>query len=792
MARISKEQRLLDVHTEALSRFDDIQSALRDERLQCLQDRRFYSLSGAQWEGPLGYQFENKPRFEVNKIHLAVIRIINEYRNSRVTVDFIAKDGATNEKLAETCDMLFRADEQDSTAEEAYDNAFEEAVAGGFGAWRLRSCYEDEYDPENEHQRIRIEPIFDADSSVFFDLDAKRQDKADARYCYVVHSVTREAYKEEWGDDPSDWPKLVQQVEFDWDTPDVVYLAEYYRVEEASEVIRTFRNIDGSEEKYSQSDFEADDELEETLTAIGAVEVKKRSIKRRRVRKYILSGGKILEDCGYIPGTCIPVVPVYGKRWFVDNIERCMGHVRLAKDAQRLKNMQLSKLGEISALSSVEKPILLPEQVAGHQVMWAEDNIKNYPYLLVNPINSPDGSQQVAGPVAYTRSPAIPPALAGLLQITEQDMSDILGNQGEADKIVSNISGKAVEMIQQRLDGQTFIYMSNFTKAMKRCGEIWLSMAQEIYVEEGRKMKGVAVTGETQALVLMRPKIDEETGRIDFEHDLSGAKFDVVADVGPSSASKKSAAVRALTGMMQITSDPETQMVLQALALMNMEAEGLSDVQDFFRKRLVGMGVVKPTEEELAEMELAAGQGQPQDPNAIYLQAAAEEAVAKAEKARADVIDTIADAELKQAKTAEVLAGIGVEPVASASPPLAAPGAPASTSAVPAAPAPNVLDEIETEKKLLQLEQLRLETSLKFREAQAKEDERDQLEKLRQAELSVQDAAEQLVTASQDIKATIDALIKSNKGVADAAIEAIKRPKRIIRDKGRIVGVESA
>jgi hypothetical protein len=298
----------------------------------------------------------------------------------------------------------------------------------------------------------------------------------------------------------------------------------------------------------------------------------------------------------------------------------------------------------------------------------------------------------------------------------------------------------------------------------------------------------VAVTGDTQALVLMRPKIDEETGRIDFEHDLSDAKFDVVSDVGPSSASKKSAAVRALTGMMQITSDPETQMVLQALALMNMEAEGLSDVQDFFRKRLVGMGVVKPTEEELAEMELAAGQGQPQDPNAIYLQAAAEEAVAKAEKARADVIDTIADAELKQAKTAEVLAGIGVEPVASASPSLATPGAPASTSAVP--PAPNVLDEIETEKKLLQLEQLRLETSLKFREAQAKEDERDQLEKLRQAELSVQDAAEQLVTASQDIKATIDALIRSNESTAKDAIEAIKRPKRIIRDKGRIVGVE--
>ena len=52
-------------------------------------------------------------------------------------------------------------------------------------------------------------------------------------------------------------------------------------------------------------------------------------------------------------------------------------HVRLAKDAQRLKNMQLSKLGEISSLSTVEKPIVTPEQIAGHQNMWKEDNIKD-------------------------------------------------------------------------------------------------------------------------------------------------------------------------------------------------------------------------------------------------------------------------------------------------------------------------------------------------------------------------------------------------------------------------------
>ena len=657
MARPSTAERLAAIHYEALTEFDSVQSALRDERLQCLQDRRFYSISGAQWEGPLWNQYENRPKFEVNKVALSVQRIIAEYRNNRITVDFLAKDGKTD-ALAETCDGLFRADEQDSVAEEAYDNAFEEAVGGGFGAWRLRTVYEDDEDEDNEYQRIRMEPIFDADSSVFFDLNSKRQDKSDAKSCFVVTSMTRASYKEEWGDDPTDWPKIIHQYEFDWATPDVVFIAEYYKVEEVNETIRIFRAIDGTEERYRQIDFDKDENLEETLNAIGSREVRQRKIKRKRVHKYIMSGGKVLEDAGYIAGNCIPIVPVYGKRWFVDNIERCMGHVRLAKDAQRLKNMQLSKLGEISALSSVEKPILTPEQVSGHQLMWADDNLRNFPYLLVNPITAPDGSQTVSGPVAYTRSAQIPPAMAALLQITEQDMQDILGSSQQADKMVSNISGKAVEMIQTRVDMQTYIYMSNFAKGMKRCGEIWLSMAKDIYVEEGRRMKVIGRTEDVETVELMQPMVSE-TGEVVMQNDLSGAKFDVIVDVGPSSSSKRASTVRALTGMMAITDDAQTKQVLQAMAMMNMEGEGIGDVRDFFRKQLLRMGVVKPTEQEAEQlMAEQQAQGEQQDPNAIFLQAAAEEAVAKAAQARASTIKTVADASLANAKTAETLANI--------------------------------------------------------------------------------------------------------------------------------------
>ena len=170
-------------------------------------------------------------------------------------------------------------------------------------------------------------------------------------------------------------------------------------------------------------------------------------------------------------------------------------------------------------------------------------------------------------------------------------------------------------------------------------------------------MKSIATTGEISSVQLSVPVLDSKTGLLETKNDMSRAKFDVAVDVGPTSSSKRAATVRSLTGMMQLTSDPETQSILTSMALMNMEGEGLSDARKFFRKRLVGMGVVEPTEEEMQQMEEAAMSQQP-NPNDIYLQAAAAEAEAKAGKAQADTAHTLAKTQETEAKTAEILAGI--------------------------------------------------------------------------------------------------------------------------------------
>lgn len=655
---MANNEQLTTLHANAKRQFDKIQSAVRSERKQCLEDRRFYSIAGAQWEGRLGEQFANKPKFEVNKIHLAVIRIINEYRNNRITVDFISKDGSKNDDLADTCDGLYRADEQDSGAEEAYDNAFEEAVGGGFGAWRLRACYEDEEDDENENQRIRIEPIFDADSCVFFDLDSKRQDKADAKFCFVLSSMTRDAFCEEYEKDPTSFDKDISHSEFDWNTPDVVYIAEYYKVEKVKENIHVFQTIDGTEKRYSEKELEDDPDIRVMLEATGSQELRIKTVHRTKVRKLILSGSEVLEDCGYIAGKCIPIIPVFGKRWFIDNIERCMGHVRLCKDAQRLKNMQLSKLGEIAALSPVEKPILAPEQILGYENMWAKDNIENFPYLLANALRDDSGNIIAQGPTSYTKPAQVPAAMAALLQLSEQDMRDMLGNQEQGEKIVSNISAEAVDLVQTQLGMQSFIYVDNFKKAIRRSGEVWLGMAKELYVEEGRSMKTIGNQEEVDSVELARSVIKD--GAIALENDLTAASFDVSVDVGPTSSSRRAATVRSLTAMLQFVTDPQDQQVLITMILLNMEGEGVNEVRKYYREKALRLGLVEPTEEEAQQLQ-AEMQNQQPDPQSAYLQAAAEEAEAKAQKAKADTIKVIVESEKTRAETADTLARMNRE-----------------------------------------------------------------------------------------------------------------------------------
>jgi hypothetical protein len=652
MPRKSKAQRLAEIHALALQQFQDSFDATQRDRENALMARRFVNVRGAQWDWDSARQFQNRMRLEIDHIAGAVTRIKNEYRRSRIEAKFIPADGTEADELADAAASRYRADTCDARGREARDMAFDSAVEGGFGGMRLRAEYE-----RDEYQRICLEPINDAESTLYFDANAKMKDKSDAEHAFLVTPWTRRAFEAKYGKDASNWPVgLDAENLFTWFTPDVVFVCEYFVKEKRTDVYRVFEGFGEETEEFLADEITPEDE--ERLAATGFKEIEGRSEKINQVRKYVLNGAKVLEDGDIIPGRCIPLVPQYGHRTVINHVESFRGHVLKSIDPQIVYNLQVSKVAETAASSGIEKPIFLAEQIARHANMWQNDHVDNNAFLLIDPVKDANGQIMPSGPVGFTKSPDVAPAVAALVALTKQDISDQLGNPENAEQVQPDMSGVAMELAQGRVDMQSFGYMDNAADAERRIAEIWQSMAAEIYVEEGRKLKTMSADGQRGMVEIGKKKLDKRTGQMVPEADFSRLDMDVDVVIGPTSASRRSAVVRTVSALINATADPETQIALTHTALMNLEGEGINDLRDWSRKKLVAMGIAKPTPEEETDMAEAAQQPPPPDPQAMLAEAMALEAKAKAMKAQADTALALARTKESEAKAAETLAGI--------------------------------------------------------------------------------------------------------------------------------------
>jgi hypothetical protein len=681
--RKSRRERHAEVHQRAMERFDAIWSVAKDERLQSLSDRRFATIRGAQWEGQYAFGSTDDdgnavdtglPRMEIPKVHKSLVRIFSEYRSNRVSVDFRPRGDDSDRASADNLDGLYRADENDTRGggQDAYDNAFDEGIGGGMGGWRLRARYEDEGDEDNEHQRIGIEPIYDADQSLFFDLDAKHQDKSDARFGFLLSSMSRSAFEATYPDFDPDTFTSTKTWQYDWITPDTVTIAEYYEVDDGTVLRRTFRNIATEEERTEDDarlkDGEPGDTLEDLLLNTGWEEIRQRKIKRQRVRKYLLSGAEVLEDEGYIAGPNIPLVPYYAKRWYIDGVERCMGHTRLAIDASRIYNMMVSSLTEASAASPIARPVFDPEQVQGLEDSWARANIDRAPYSLARVLYGPEGTPIQIGPITVLNPPSVAPNVAALLQVAGGDIADLTGESDQAEQVPANTSAQAIELVHNRADVRTFIYFDNLRKAMQRSGEIWLGMAKELYVEEGREMVAIDAEGGQSKVKIAEPAIDSDGGQM-MKNDLTQGRYEVIVDVGPASRTRKDATVKAMLGIAQTAATigaNDTAIACVGIAISNMDGEGMDGLRASERRKGIAAGYIEPTEQEAKEIEAAKANQQPQeDPNVTV--ANAQKAIAEAEVMKANiaaqdsntkVIVAQAQSEKARADAAATLAGI--------------------------------------------------------------------------------------------------------------------------------------
>lgn len=629
-----KENRLEDI----LCKFDRDWTASDEARTEATNDLFFSRVS--QWDDWLNEYTTLQYRGQFDVVRPVVRKLVAEMRQNPIDVMFKPKDGSSPD-AADILMGMYRTDMRHNTAKISVNIAVREQIEAGVGAWRIVTEHEDQ-DPTSNNQIIRRVPIHEASSHVIWDSNSKQMDKSDARHCTVINAMSKdgwEAFADEMGFDSDEMPDFQSPDSswlFPWISRDVFYVAEHYEVEEKKETVFIYADpLTGEPVSYFKRDIA--DVIDE-LADKGMEKVGERKVKRRRVYKTILTGSEVLKNRELIAGEHIPIVPVFGEWGFVGDKEVYEGVVRLTKDGQRLRNMIMSFNADTVARTPKKKPIFWPEQVAGYEYMYGGND--DYPYYLLNRTDENNG-ELPAQPIAYMENPEVSQASAYMLEAATNSVKEVATLGVDAQAAGSNVAFDTVNQLNQRADLETYVFLDNLSTAMRRDGEIYASMVNDIY-DVPRTAAMTLEDGSEKEVQLLTQVVDYQSGRVVTLNDIRG-RYETYTDVGPSFQSMKEqnrAEIGELLQKVPVEHSVWNVLLLQFLSLL--DGKGIDITREYATKQLVTQGLKKPEtpeEEQWMQEAQAASQNQ-QDPNMLLAQAQMVAAQAEAEKAQNETAQT--------------------------------------------------------------------------------------------------------------------------------------------------------
>jgi hypothetical protein len=596
-------------------------------RERAAEDLVFFWIT--HWDDNILDETQLSYRGEFDILRKAYRGILADLVENPVQVDFEPQDDS-REDAAEIMDGLYRNSTRDNVSIEAFGNADQESVVSGMGAWLLYTEYVTQRGGDR-NQVIKRKPIYEANNTVFWDPNAKLLDKSDADYVSVLFAYSRDGYLKLVNDLTGEAPEKIEvsqfkspetSLTFPWilGEAEKIYVAKIFKRELVKKKILVMTNPFGQEVTVCEKELEA---VMEEMLDDGFEITSEKEVERYEVTQYLCSGKEILSE-DVIAGEHLPVIVEYGERAFLEGEEHYEGITRLAKDPQRLRDFQLSYLADIASRSPREKPIFGQEQIAGYENMYSlsgADN--NYPYLLQNLVD-PNGRELHIGPVATLPAPNIPPALVESIRLSREAVEDVANPGVPQDVADVDLSGKAVNALQARLDKQSSVYQEHRKHARRRDGDVYASMSAEVH-DVPREVRVQLPDGTVKTEKIMESVIDQQTGDIVVIKDLRNAEFMVYSTISSSYSSQKEQTLEKL-GLMITATTPGDPMrdILMLKSLKLMDGVDFDDVRDYANNRLLLMGIRKPETPEEEEL-LQQHQQQGEEPSADMVLALAED-----------------------------------------------------------------------------------------------------------------------------------------------------------------------
>lgn len=548
----------------ARERFVLSEEAFSDIRSIALEDLEFRA--GEQW--PEGVKNERnldgRPCLTINRIPQFIRQITNDQRQNRPAIRVSPVDDKADIETAKILQGMIRHIEYNSSADTAYDTAFEGAVTKGFGYFRIITDY---VDAKSFDQEILIKKIQNS-FSVYPDPFSKESDGSDMNWCLIVDDVNKDDYDAMYGESElsqmQDWQGIGDQSE-GWVSGKSCRIAEYFYKDYKETTIVLLSNgqvIEKSEAKNLPID-------------VTIVNERKASIPT--VKWLKINGIEILEETEWM-GQWIPIIPVYGDELNVNGKKILEGVIRHAKDSQRMYNYWASTETEAIALAPKAPYLVAEGQIKGFENQWREANRKNQAFLTYKPVSS--GGTTIGAPQRNTYEPPVQ-AVSNARMLASEDLKATTGIYDAALGNRSNEnSGVAIQRRNAQSQTSNFHFVDNLSRSLKHAGRILVDLIPKIY-DAPRAARILGEDGE-QEIVRINEEFEKD-GQI-VNYNLSRGKYDVAVDVGPSFATKRQ---EALTSMIDLTKTyPQIMGVAGDLLVKNMDWQGAQEIADRLKKTL--------------------------------------------------------------------------------------------------------------------------------------------------------------------------------------------------------------
>lgn len=612
-----------DQHALALKRYESALEADRDNRREAEEDLRF--LLGWQWDeaAAKARRDEGRPVLTVNRLPQFQRQIANDIRMSKPAIKIGPSDDATDADKAEVIEGLVRAIERASDAQSAYYLGADSQVACGIGHWRVTTDY---INDDSLDQEIRIEPIEDGLGVIWG--PAIKPTREDAMYCFVPVDIDREVFKEKYPDaTETQMDDTCNEASGTWAAEDTIRVSEYWFKKPYKRELLVM--ADGSVADAA----DVDPEMRAVLEADGSIV---RAVEREafKVCRALMTGSEFIEDPVEVPYKNIPIVPVIGEEVRLGKAVHRRGALRFARDPQRIYNFWTTANTEFVALQPIAPFIGTVNNFAQNAGEWEQANKKPYAYLPYEPDPANGG--------VPPQRPMPPSASQGMLEGLAQASDDMKATTGIYDAGLGNrsneTSGKAIMARQQEGDISTFVYMDNFTRAIRRTGEIIVDMIPHYY--DNARVVSVLGPDGRKGTVPVNQAIQTGEGDEAVNLDLTVGKYDVTIEGGPSFTTRRAESAEAI-GML-IQSNPALFEIIGDLYVQAQDWPGANDIAERIQK------LQKQNHPYLFEDEenpsppdpMQAAQAQLQMRGAV---AEISETEAKAAKAKAEALQTEAE-----------------------------------------------------------------------------------------------------------------------------------------------------